>query len=50
MPTCDRCQKTRSIYEGARFRSGSFTEELDDGTVEHYETLCEGCHRDVVRT
>ena len=50
MPTCDRCQKSRSPYERDRFWSGNYTEQLNDGTVEHYETLCDDCHRDIVRT
>jgi hypothetical protein len=48
MPTCDRCGFTRSRFEGGRFWSGNWTERQQSGR-ETYRTLCDDCHREVVR-
>lgn len=50
MPTCDRCGLTRHPLEDYRFWSGAFVEEHADGSTETHETLCNDCHRVVVRT
>jgi len=47
---CERCGRVYNPYLGDRFWSGSFTERVPDGTVSNYHTLCDDCHRDVVRT
>lgn len=47
---CPRCTETfHKMFDDERFRSGRFTEELPDGTIEVYTQLCEDCHREVVR-
>lgn len=50
MPVCDRCGVTRHPAENYRFWAGPFEEELEDGSVDLHETLCDDCHREVVRT
>lgn len=46
---CDRCGKVYNEYLGDRFWSGDFEWEAPDGAVERGDTLCDDCHRDVVR-
>jgi hypothetical protein len=49
--TCPRCETVYHDYlDDERFRSGAFSEDLPDGTTVTYDTLCEDCHRDVVRS
>jgi len=48
--TCDRCGDVYNEYTDDRFWSGSWTEEAPDGTVAEHQTLCDDCHRDVVRS
>lgn len=47
--TCDRCGDTYGPLDEMRFRAGTWTETAD-GTTATYETLCEDCHRDLVRS
>jgi len=47
--TCDRCGAVYNPYLGDRFWSGKWTETAGDGTTATYETLCDDCHRTVVR-
>lgn len=48
--TCDRCGKVYNPYVGDRFWSGTFVEDSPDGGRSEYGTLCDNCHRDVVRS
>lgn len=47
---CDRCGRVHNPFLGERFWSGQFTEVAPDGTAAEYETLCDDCHRSVVRS
>lgn len=47
--TCDRCGRVYNPFIGDRFWSGEFNETAPDGITATYETLCDDCHRDVVR-
>lgn len=47
---CDRCGRVYNPYHGDRFWSGSWAETAPDETRAEYETLCDDCHRDVVRS
>lgn len=46
---CDRCGKVFNPYLGDRFWSGTWMVDADDGSVDIYNTLCNDCHRTVVR-
>jgi hypothetical protein len=48
MIQCDRCKESYSRFEGVRFWSGNWTERTDGGR-EEYRTLCDDCHRALVR-
>jgi hypothetical protein len=48
MPECDRCKDSYSPFEGVRFWSGYWTER-QQGEHEEYSTLCDDCHRELVR-
>ena len=43
--TCDSCGKVYNPYLGQRFWSGCWTI-----AGEVFETLCDNCHRELVRT
>lgn len=47
--TCPRCQQTFDALDDMRFRSGEFVEHFVGGGRAIYDTLCEDCHREVVR-
>jgi hypothetical protein len=46
--TCDRCEAEYNPYVGDRFWSGTYTITVD-GESQTVETLCDDCHREVVR-
>jgi hypothetical protein len=46
--TCDRCGLVYNRFLGMRFWSGEYVEVVD-GVHKVYLTLCDDCHRDVVR-
>lgn len=48
--SCDRYGRVYNAYLGDRYWSGTFTELAPDGTLAEYSTLCDSCHRQVVRS
>lgn len=47
---CEYCGRVYNQWLGDRFWSGSWTVTADDGTSVTYNILCDGCHRDLVRS
>lgn len=47
--TCPRCQQTFDELDDMRFRAGEFVEHFVGGGRAIYDTLCEDCHREVVK-
>jgi hypothetical protein len=48
MGKCDRCKNSYSPLDRMRFWSGHWTERVG-GEYKEYDTLCNDCHRQLVR-